>query len=84
MTTQEVNDAIAAGFATESYDTPEKITAFVQTSVRQMKLIVQQNELQRIMQAQSDAIAANTVLREAKQAEIVASQGQLLALISAQ
>ncbi len=79
MTTDQLLQAINDAGLTQ-----EGLTSLLRKSILQVDIITKGVELQNIAQDQSIAIAANTTAREAKQAEIAATQAQLLALISSQ
>lgn len=84
ITTDQTLQAITDGFNAEGYDTPEKVTAFVQTSVRQMKLIVAQYELQALASSQAAAATAAQTARETAQQGIAALESSILTLVASQ
>lgn len=84
LTTDQTLQAITDGFNAEGYTTPAQITAFVQTSARQMKLIVAQYELQALAATQSAALTTAQTARETAQAGINTIEASILALIAAQ
>lgn len=84
MTDPETLSALTSAFSAAGIDTPEKVGAFVAIAALQVRLNSQGVELQKLQQQQAAHLAADQTAREAKQAEINATQAQLFALISAQ